>query len=238
MNSIIIKENKKFGFGIIKKENREYNNKAVSVYRIPSESDFTRKRLLKMLNKDRIFNIAFERGINEDFINSFKGKINIFRKEEVLYDNLDKIILKAASSLGIKDGKLKLGLVPEDGDTKLIQKAVNVRSKLKLLNIYSENCNDYEECADEFFKSTGISVVLKDDFKKIDCDILVYMKDKGMNLYGFNGQLIDIREKLDRKGIRDVKVNFDGFKNEFELSDCVLNKLLNNQFRADAFITK
>ena len=109
MNAIIIKDDK-VGFPFfIRKEKKE----RIIVYKIRSEKGLVKKMLLKKLNKDRILSIATDNNISRTFGEYFRGKINVVTKEEALFSNLDKIVLKAASSVGIKDGQLTLGIIPD-----------------------------------------------------------------------------------------------------------------------------
>lgn len=231
MNLIIVKEDKKTLPFKVKKEVFE----KYMVYRIFDEHNFTAKRILKKINKDRIMGIAFDNNISRSFKKHFEGKINIIKKEDVLFFNIDKIVLKLANSLGIKDGKLSLGIIPDNNMSLLIRRIEKLKNKLKTLTVYCDNKEDYTGSLDSFFKETGIPVIVKEDFKNIDCDILIYLKNKKVNLYKFKGHLVDIFEVCDRRGVKDIRVRFKEEKNIYNISDAVFLKILSEPFKIDSF---
>ena len=231
MNLIVIKEDKKaFPFMIKKDLHEKY-----IVYKIFDEHKFTAKRILKKINNDRIMGVAFDNNISHSFKKHFEGKINIIKKEDVLFLNIDKIVLKLANSLGIKDGKLSLGIIPDNNMGLVIRKMEKLKNKLKTLTVYCNNKEDYLDLLDSFFKETGIPVIVKEDFKNIDCDILIYLKNKKVNLYKFKGHLVDIFEVCDRRGVKDIKVKFKEEKNIYKISDAVFLKILSEPFKIDSF---
>lgn len=231
MNLIVIKEDKKaFPFMIKKDLHEKY-----IVYKIFDEHKFTAKRILKKINNDRIMGVAFDNNISHSFKKHFEGKINIIKKEDVLFLNIDKIVLKLANSLGIKDGKLSLGIIPDNNMGLVIRKMEKLKNKLKTLTVYCNNKEDYLDLLDSFFKETGIPVIVKEDFKNIDCDILIYLKNKKVNLYKFKGHLVDIFEVCDRRGVKDIRIKFKGEKNIYKISDAVFLKILSEPFKIDSF---
>lgn len=231
MNLIVIKEDKKaFPFMIKKDLHEKY-----IVYKIFDEHKFTAKRILKKINNDRIMGVAFDNNISHSFKKHFEGKINIIKKEDVLFLNIDKIVLKLANSLGIKDGKLSLGIIPDNNMGLVIRKMEKLKNKLKTLTVYCDNKEDYTDLLDSFFKETGIPVIVKEDFKNIDCDILIYLKNKKVNLYKFKGHLVDIFEVCDRRGVKDIRVKFNEEKNIYKISDAVFLKILSEPFKIDSF---
>ncbi len=234
MNLIVVKEDKKtFPFLIKKEINEKY-----AVYKIYDEYKFTARRILKKINKDRIMGIAFDNNISHSFIKNFESKINIIKKEDVLFLNIDKVVLKLANSLGIKEGKLSLGIIADSNINITMRKMEKLKNKLKTLTVYCDKKEDYSLTLDSFFKETGVPVIVKESYKNIDCDILIYLKNKKVNLYKFKGHLVDIFEATDKRGVKDIKVNFKEEKNIYNISDAVFLKILSEPFKIDSFITK
>ena len=234
MNLIVVRENNKAFPFYIKKEIKE----KYIVYKIYDERKFTAKRILKKINKDRIMSVAFDNNISHSFKKHFEGKINIIKKEDVLFFNMDKVVLKLSNSLGIKDGKLNLGILADNNLSLIIRKMEKLKNKLKSLTVCCDNKEDYTVILDLFFKETGVPVIVKEDYKNIDCDILIYLKNKKVNLYKFKGHLVDVFSATDRRGVKDIKVKLKEEKNIYNISDAVFSKVLSEPFRIDGFITK
>ena len=233
MNGIVVlKREKRFLFKIEK----EYKEKFV-LYKIPFETAFWSKKLYKKLEKDRILNVAFDNNISHSFIKDIENKINVVTKENVLINNLDKIILKAANSLGIKEGKLTLGIVVDNDFYLAIKKIKNVRSKLKTLYVYCKDTESFLKDEEDFYKSTGVPVVIKKDMLSNTCDILVYLTKEVMD-FEYNGFLIDILDITTKKGVRDIKKEVVGCDNIYNISDSVFLKIIMETFDIDSFITK
>lgn len=233
MNLIVVKEEKRTLPFLIKKENHE----KYIVYKIYDERKFTAIRMLKKINKDRIMSIAFDNNISHSFKKHFEGKINIIKKEDVLFLNIDKIVKKLSNSLGIKDGKLNLGIIADNNFGIVIRKTEKLKNKLKSLTVYCDNKDDCSAILDSFFKETGVPVIIKEDCKNIDCDILIYLKNKKINLYKFKGHLVDIFNTTDKRGVKDIKVKFKEEKNIYNISDAVFLKVISEPFKVDGFIT-
>lgn len=234
MNLIIIKEDKRAIPFSFKKEIRE----KYIVYKIFDEHKLTAKRIYKKLNKDRIMSVAFDNNISHSFKKYFEGKVNIIKKEDVLFFNMDKVVIKLANSLGIKDGKLSLGILADNNLSAVIRKMEKLKNKLKTLTVYSDNTEELGCLLDSFYKETGVPVIVREDYKNIDCDILIYLKNKKVNLYKFKGHLIDIFEATDKRGVKDIKVKFKEEKNIYNISDAVFSKIISEPFKINAFITK
>lgn len=234
MNALIVKEKKGFFLSCLKRE----ENEKIIIFKIRSERKNTARRLIKKLTADKIVSIAFEKDISYEFKSFFKGKINIVEKEDVLFSNLDKIILKLAGLLGIGEGKLDLGIIPGVNLNLAFKKTKELRGRLKSLFIFSENPLEYSEYADEFYYNTGIPVILKNISEKANCDILVYLDKKPTDKLNQKGKLIDIYEKVKSRGISDVRISIPEEYKKYNISDCVLARILNEPFKIDSFITK
>ena len=110
--------------------------------KIKNENKFTAKRILKILEKNKILNLAFEKDFSEDFINFFRGKINILEKGKILFTVIDEIVKKLTVSYGIKDGSLNLGIIAGYKTNILFKLIKNLSLKLKAVNFYTVNKDD------------------------------------------------------------------------------------------------
>lgn len=234
MNAIIIKENKKRCPFYIKEE----KNEKFILFKVFDEYKNTKKRLLKKLNKRCIVNIAFDNTISRDFTEYFSGKINVLTKENILLFNIDKIILKLANSLGIKEGRLTLGLIPGYNTGILMKKTEKIRNKLKSVIIYCDCKDEFLNYIDAFYEKTGVPVIVKEEFNNIECDILVNLNYNKTSLGDYKGKLVDILGITDEKGIRDIKVNLKENDNIYNISDAVFSKILSEPFEISSFIIK
>lgn len=233
MNGVIVREYKKIFPFYIKEEKGGF-----AVFKIYDEHNLTKKKLLKKINKKHISDIAFDNNISENFKAYFLGKVSVISKEDVLFSNMDKMVLKLANSLGIKDGKLSLGLIPGYKTDILINKTESLKNKLKILNVFCDNRDDFLKYADLFYGKTGVPVIIKERFDNIDCDILFNADLKKRDIGNFKGHIIDIFEVMDCKGVKDIKTNFKENKNIYNISDAVFSKILSEPLRIDSFITK
>ena len=234
MNCIVVREDKKkLSFKIT-----EVKGDRFLILKISGFYKFMAGKLLKRINKKRILNVAFDNNIPREFAEQFQGKVNIIKNEEILFANIDKIILKAAATLGIKDGKLNLGIVTGYKTDVLFKKLRNLRKKIKTLTVYTDSREVYDEYAELYYKETGIPVVIKKTSETGGCDILVYLKKESDNNIKYCGRVIDIFSKTDTSAIRDVTLKFDKNKNNFNVSDGVFCKLIDAPFEIKGFITK
>ena len=234
MNCIVVCENRKrLSFKIT-----EVKEDTFFIFRISRFCKFTAKKLLKKINKKRISKVAFDNNIPREFKEYFEGKISIIKNEDVLFLNIDKIILKASKTLGIKDGKLNLGIVAGYKNDILFKILLNLRKKLKTLTVFCDDPAKTERYAELYYKQTGIPVVIKKEDEIKDCDILVYLKSEYNHNINFDGKVIDIFSITDTKAIRDVTLKFKKNKNDFNISDGAFCKIIDSPFEIKGFITK
>lgn len=199
------------------------------IIRISRENKFSARKICKILEKNKILNLAFENGFSEEFKTYFKGKINILEKGKILFSNMDKIINKLCVSYGIENGSLRLGIIPGYKTEALLKLTENISLKLKTVEIY-ENSKEISRLAGDFYLTTGIPVILKSTPDFTGCDMLIYLSKT--ELTDFKGRLIDIFDLTDQKGIKDIKSKV---KNPYNISDCVFLRLMNKPFDIKCF---
>ena len=215
-----------FNFGI-----KSFYEDELLLIKIKKENKFSAKGIFKALKKNKIINIAFEEGISEDFINFFEGKINIFKKEKILFLSIDEIIKKLSGIYGIKDGSLALGIIAGHKTDMALRLIKNLSLKLKALYFYSEIKRDYK-FTEDFYKKTGIPVIIKGTPDFSECHIVLYLSYDEIPDFKFEGILIDIFDKTDKPAIRDIK---GAFKNPYNISDAVYLRLTNKPFSINSF---
>ncbi len=197
--------------------------------KIKNENKFTAKRILKILEKNKILNLAFEKDFSEDFINFFRGKINILEKGKILFTVIDEIVKKLTVSYGIKDGNLNLGIIAGYKTNVLFKLIKNLSLKLKAVNFYTVDKDDLKYST-EFYNETGIPVIIKNTPDFTGCDILLYLSFEKKEYSGFKGRLIDIFDITPNKAVRDIKALKD---NPYNISDAVYSRLINKPVKID-----
>ncbi len=195
------------------------------------ENIFTAKRILKILEKHKILNLAFENDFSKDFIMFFKGKINILEKDKILFANIDSILKKLLISYGIKDGALNLGIISGYKCEALLKLIKSLSLKLKTLHFYSSNKEDLKYPG-EFYMETGIPVIIKSTPDFTGCEILLYLSYDKITFSNFKGKLIDIFDVTGSKGIKDIKASV---KNPYNISDAVFLRLINKPIKIHSF---
>ncbi len=225
-NCLVIKGKTRFlSFGTETSTENEF-----LLIKIRKENKFTAKRILKILEKNKILNLAFERGISQDFTLFFKGKINILEKGKILFMNIDGIVKKHSVSYGIKDGALNLGIISGYKPNVLFNIIKNLSLKLKTLHFYTNNKEDLKSLT-EFYNETGIPVIIKNTPDFTGCDILLYLSFEKIDFSGFKGRLIDIFDITEHNGIKDIKALV---KNPYNISDAVYLRLINKPVKINS----
>lgn len=244
MNGIVVTgkytltEKIKLLFGIIKREEKKYNNKEIYIYKIPSVNKRIYLRLIKKLKKDNISSLALENGFDKSWQKEFERDFNIINKEKIFADNLGKLIKKAANSMGIKKGSLSLGIKSDEAD--IISGLKELKNILKCIYLYTGNPGKVEKKTEEFYMSTGVPVVIKKEAGENQCDILV-LKDNEISKPADSIRLIiNLSKKpcYDSRSIEDIRV-YTPFKLiGYGVNDCVVNELFGIDFNVKGFIKK
>ncbi len=230
LNGIVVKENKKRFFSFIKTEDTEYKGQVVRIYRIAKINKKIKKSLIKKLKNDNINKVAVERKLE----NGFNGQFDILKERDVLLENLPLVVKKGTGVLGIKKGKLKLGIVA-DSNQYILSKVNELKEILKTVYIYADSQSDILSWADSFFGDTGIPVVVRKNIEINQADILV-----------IGGEKIYIPES-DAKLILDFsgrnqgdfpKVKIPESIKKYDLSDWVIAAIFETGYHLGGFAKK
>lgn len=223
----------------IKKDELSLNGKTVGIYKLPNINKKIAKKLIKKLKKDNIKKVAFEKGIDEETTKLFENNFYIIKKEEVLEENIDKIILKAARLLGIKKGKLRLGIYADCEEYQLLNSVKGLKDRLKCIFIYTDDIEKTIISADEFYDVTGVPVVVKENMSENQIDILII---KGV-LKNPLPDSVKIAVNLgkapvkDERCIEDIRATLPPLLSSFNISHSVICSVFSSEFSINSFKT-
>lgn len=211
-------------FPIIKTEDVEYKGKKVRIYKVSK----IRKSLIKRLKKDNINKVAVEKCLD------FNGEFKRIEEKEILLENLPLIVKKGAGVLGIKKGKLKLGIIA-NGDMNIFRNIHKLKDILKTVYIYSKEKDSFLKWGDDFFRSTGIPVVIRKGIEKNQADILIISETDVC----FKES--DIKLTLDFSGERrgdEIKLKIPEIIDKYDVSNWVIASIFETGYHLDGFAKK
>jgi len=233
-------EKVKFILGIIKKEEKKYNDRKIYIYKIPSINKKTFKRLIKKLKNDNIKNLAVENSFDREYLKLMENEFEIITKEKIFSKNLDKLLIKAANSMGIKKGTLSIGIKTDEKDIDFISILRESKNMLKCIFLYTKNVRDSEEKAEAFYKLSGVPIVVKEKMGENQCDILVFKSGDIVKPADSVRFIINLTQTPlnDSRCAEDIKVFTPEKLKVHNINNCIINELFELTFNVKGFVKK
>ncbi len=216
------KKKLKAAFGIYETEMIEYEGKSVYLLRTEKYNNTVRKRFIR--KKVRELAVIPDTKENKSIL-AGEG-FNLISKSMLLRKNLSKIVAKYSNSSGISKGRLVVGIEADD-PTDILNKLISVSDWISEVYFYGIKNEKNLFSAEEFYKETGIGVILKKASGNYNCDILITEENKDYK--GFNGAvlpLFDIDTNLSAKTIKGARINMNKSLKKITPDDLVTAELL------------
>ncbi len=214
----------KAAFGIYQTEIKEFNGKAVYVLKTGKYNDTVRKRFIRRNIKE----LAFypETGENRNIL-SGEG-FRLILKKNLMKDNIAGIIRKYAGSRGIVKGKLTVAVSSSD-PADILKNLIRISDWLSEIILAGKKNGRTLSVADDFYKETGISVILSDSLSEGAADMLVAEREGDIpeNYKGSVVCLEDVISNEDISLIKGVKLSLPEETLIDNIDDLVISELFN-----------
>lgn len=179
----------KSSLGIFKSEIKEFGG--IRVLHIYTGGRANRKALERLLlkNRVRLSAVSAVEKKYEEYLN--KSLFSLIKEEKLLISLAPQTAMKLARSMGIKKGRLRLGIYSGIYGEKLLDNMKTAADYISEIYLYGKRSGRRAKAAEDFFKETGISVVQTEKIKSNQCDILV-AEGEEIPVNSFEGGVIRI----------------------------------------------
>lgn len=155
----------------------------------------------------------------------FLSRFSLINEDKLFISLSSEIVIRLARSMGIKKGKLRLGIYSGIYCEKLLDNMKAAADYIFEIYLYGNRNGRRAKAAEDFFADTGISVVLSEKIKNGQCDILIAEGEK-VPVSTYEGGVIRIGGKpFGSICVTGVRMVLPDRLSEEELSDVTVCEL-------------